>query len=49
MKEQGSPALKIAMMAEMICRRYGLPLPANFIEEPPFEQLRLVYNVPKPV
>jgi hypothetical protein len=47
MREQGSPARKIALMAEMICRHYGLPLPADFIEEPPFEQMRLVYNVPK--
>ena len=49
MKEQGSTARKIAEMAYVVCLRYDLPLPKDFIEQESYEQLRLTFNIPKEV
>jgi hypothetical protein len=34
-------------MVELVAKRYGLPIPGDFVREAPFEQIRFTYNVPK--
>jgi prophage antirepressor-like protein len=49
MESQGNTPQEINTMVLMVAKTYSLPIPERFVKEPPFEQLRLVYNVPKPV
>lgn len=41
MKHQNSHPVKIAVMAEGICRQFGINIPKDFVEPAPWEQLEL--------
>ncbi len=41
MKDQRSSPTKIAVMAEGVCRQFGVNLPSDFVEVSPWEQLSL--------
>lgn len=41
MTKQGSPAYKIAEAFKMECEQFGIRLPADFVEVPEYEQMKL--------
>jgi prophage antirepressor-like protein len=47
MESQGHTPREIAVMIALVAKQYNLPIPGGFVRESPFEQMRLVYNVPK--
>lgn len=42
MKENGSTPKEIAEMSQTVCRKYDIPLPADFVRINPYEQLTLM-------
>lgn len=41
MERQNSPAVKVAKQTELLLRHFGIPVIADFVENPPYEQMAL--------
>ena len=41
MERQNSPAIKVAMQTELLLKHFGIPVIADFVETPQFEQMSL--------
>ena len=44
MEKQGNTPNEIAAMIEIVCRRYDLPLPQNFVRKAPREQITITFE-----
>ena len=42
MRDNGSTPKDIAEMSQTVCRKYNVPIPANFVYVSPYEQLMLI-------